>query len=56
MYIENVPDNRIVSFLAPIEILGNNFLRARMLKDYYDYHTAQWQSLEIEIVYEKDNL
>ncbi len=50
-------ENRITTLKVDsfIEVLGNNSLAISMTEDYYDYSTAQWQSLNIDVVYEKLN-
>jgi len=52
-YTDNEPDDRIVYFLSGLVINEDQTISMKLSKTFYDFATAQWIYLEIDVLYER---
>ncbi|WP_052184105.1 hypothetical protein [Psychroserpens sp. Hel_I_66] len=55
-YIDNIENDKNVTLTSNLNVVDSNHLKMSISKEYYDFSTNEWIMLNIEIVFEKNNI
>lgn len=55
-YIDNIESNKNVTITSPLNVIDNNHLKMSIAKEYYDFNSNDWVMLDIEVLYEKQEI